>query len=89
MKIRIVLALGTALRRGDIESLKISDIDFANNYITTTSKKTRKSMGSRPVSALVMAELSRYVSGLNGKQKNCSVIISTKRTGGRYVRMLK
>ena len=26
-------------------------------------------MGSHPVSALVMAELSRYVSGLNGKQK--------------------
>jgi len=68
MRIRILLALGTGLRRGDIESLKISDIDFANNYITTTSRKTRKSMGSRPVSASVMAELSKYVSGLNGEQ---------------------
>jgi len=69
IKIRILLALGTGIRRGDLESLKISDIDFANNYITTASKKTRKSMGSRPVSAPVMAELSKYVSGLDAKQE--------------------
>ena len=65
IKMRILLALGTGLRRGDIESLKISDIDFANNYISTASKKTRKSMGSRPVSAAVMTELSRYVCELD------------------------
>jgi len=69
MKMRILLALGTGLRRGDIESLKISDIDFAGNHITTTSKKTRKSMGARLVSALVMAELSRYVSELGAEQE--------------------
>ncbi len=63
MKIRILLALGTGLRRGDIESLKISDIDSTNNYITTTSRKTRKSMGSRPVPAVVMQELIKYVNG--------------------------
>lgn len=55
------MALGTGLRRGDIDSLQIADIDFENKCITTKSKKTRKSMGSRPVSAVVMAELSRYV----------------------------
>jgi len=70
MKIRILLALGTGLRRGDIESLKISDIDFENNCICTTSKKTKKSMGSRPVSALLMSELSKYVCGLNTRQEN-------------------
>ena len=69
IKMRILLALGTGLRRGDIESLKISDIDFANNYITTNSKKTRKSMGSRPVSAQVMAELSKYILGLDVEQE--------------------
>ncbi len=70
MKIRIMLALGTGLRRGDIESLKISDIDFEGNSITTASKKTRKSMGSRPVSAELMAELSKYVCGLDvGQEK--------------------
>jgi len=69
IKMRILLALGTGLRRGDIESLRITDIDFVNNYISTTSKKTRKSMGSRPVSASVMAELIKYVSELNTEQK--------------------
>jgi integrase len=68
MKIRILLALGTGLRRGDIESLKVSDIDFANNYITTASKKTRKSMGARPVPAVVMAELKKCLNGSNSGQ---------------------
>jgi len=69
IRMRILLALGTGLRRGDIESLKISDIDFANNYITTVSKKSRKSMGARPVSASVMAELTEYVSELDAEQE--------------------
>ena len=61
MTIRVLLALATGLRRGDIDSLKISDIDFEKNSISTTSRKTKKSMASRPVSAEVMAELSKYV----------------------------
>jgi integrase len=65
-----VLVLGTGLRRGDIDSLKISDIDFEKNSISTTSRKTKKSMASRPVSAEVMAELSKYVCSLNvGQEK--------------------
>jgi len=80
IKMRILLALGTGLRRGDIESLKINDIDFANNYITTTSRKTRKSMGSRPVSPEVMAELSKYVSELSvGQEKLFTDNFSHKR----------
>ena len=80
MKIRILLALGTGLRRGDIESLKVSDIDFVNNYITTTSRKTRKSMGSRPVPASVMAELSKYVSEMDvGQEKLFNDNFSHKR----------
>jgi integrase len=70
MRMRILLALGTGLRRGDIESLKIGNIDFVNNYITTASKKTRKSMGSRPVSAEIMAELSKYVLAFDVGQEN-------------------
>jgi len=69
LKMRILLALGTGLRRGDIESLRVSDIDFENGYVTTRSKKTRKSMGSRPVSVPVMAELKKYVSGLDPEQE--------------------
>ncbi len=66
---RILLALGTGLRRGDIESLRVSDIDFENSYVTTRSKKTRKSMGSRPVPVPVMAELKQYVYGLDAEQE--------------------
>ena len=72
MKIRVLLALATGLRRGDIDSLKISDIDFGKNSITTTSRKTKKSMASRPVSAEIMAELSKYVCGLDVGQERIS-----------------
>jgi len=58
---KILLALGTGLRRGDI--------DFENSYITTRSQKTRKSMGSRPVPVPIMAELKKYVPGLDPKQE--------------------
>ena len=69
MKKRVLLALATGLRRGDIDSLEISDIDFESNCIATTSRKTKKSMASRPVSAEIMAELSKYICGLNYDQK--------------------
>jgi len=69
LRMRILLALGTGVRRGDIESLSVPDIDFENNYVTTRSKKTRKSMGSRPVAVPIMGELRKYVSGLNPEQE--------------------
>jgi integrase len=70
IKMRVLLALGTGLRRGDIDSLKISDIDFEKNCICTTSKKTKKCMASRPVSAEIMSELSKYVCKLDvGQEK--------------------
>jgi integrase len=46
-----------------------ADIDFENSYITTRSQKTRKSMGSRPVPVPIMAELKKYVSGLDPEQE--------------------
>jgi len=64
-----MLALGTGLRLGDIDSIMVSDIDFENNSVTTRSRKTRKSMGSRPVPVPIMAELKKYVSGLDVKQE--------------------
>ena len=70
MKMRILLALATGLRNGDINSLKISDIDFEKNCICTKSKKSKKCMPSRPVSSEVMSELSRYVCKLAvGREK--------------------
>jgi integrase len=70
IKMRVLLALATGLRRGDIDSLRIGDIDFEKNCICTTSKKTKKSMASRPVAAEVIAELSKYVCTLDvGQEK--------------------
>jgi integrase len=69
LRMRILLALGTGLRLRDIEPWKISDVDFENSYVTTRSKKTRKSMGSRPVPVPIMAELKKYVCGLDPKQE--------------------
>jgi len=73
MRMRILLALGTGLRRGDIELLRICDLDFENSSITTRSTKTRKSMGSRPVPIPIMAELKKYVSGLDSHQEKLFV----------------
>ena len=68
LRMRILLALGTGLRRGDIESWRVSDLDFENCSVTTRSKKTRKSLGSRPVPISIMAELKKYISKLPPKQ---------------------
>jgi integrase len=69
IKIRIILAMGTGLRRGDIDSLKISDMDFEKNCICTSSKKTKKCMASRPVQAEVMSEVSSYIRNLDVSQE--------------------
>ncbi|MHC4534453.1 MAG: tyrosine-type recombinase/integrase, partial [Planctomycetota bacterium] len=69
LRMRILLALGTGLRLGDIDSIRVSDIDFENCSITTKSKKTRKSMGSRPIPVPIMAELKKYVTGLDAEQE--------------------
>jgi integrase len=69
LRMRILIALGTGLRLGDVDSILVSDIDFENNSVTTRSRKTRKSMGSRPVPVPIMAELKKYVSGLDVKQE--------------------
>ena len=66
---RILLALGTGLRRGDIENIKVSDVDFVKNCITTNSKKTKKAMASRPVPSDIIKELKFYVDSLPKKQE--------------------
>jgi integrase len=70
LRMRILLALGTGLRLKDIEIWRILDIDFESSYVTTRNKKSRKSMGSRPVPVPIMVELKKYVSGLDTEQEN-------------------
>jgi len=65
VKMRTLLAFGTGLRRGDIDSLEINDIDFERNTIAVMSSKTKKRTASRPVSAKVIEELLRYVCSLD------------------------
>ena len=65
---RILLALGTGLRRGEIESWRVSDLDFENCSVTTRSTKTRKSLGSRPLPVSIMADLKKYISNLPPRQ---------------------
>ena len=69
LRMRILLALGTGLRRGDIETWRVSDLDFERSYVTTRSKKTRKSIGSRPLLVPIMAELKKYAFGFDPKQE--------------------
>jgi len=83
---RVFLALGTGLRCGDIESLRVCDIDIENSYVATRSQKTRKSMSSRPVPIPIMAEFKKYVSGLDPAQY--SLTVSSNTDGTRYVKSL-
>lgn len=86
MKMRVLLALGTGLRRGDIDSPKISDVDFERNCIATKSRKTKKSMASRPVPAEVMAELSKYVCSLDVGQEK---LFNTKFNYRKWLKVCK
>jgi len=67
--IRVLLAVTTGLRSGDIDRLTIRDIDFETNSVCTRSKKTRKSMSARPLHTHIMPILSRYVAELPAGQE--------------------
>jgi len=61
---RILLSLTTGLRKNDIETLCVADIDFEINAIDTKSKKTRKSMLFRPLPSRITDYLAGYVDSL-------------------------
>ncbi|MCD6394282.1 MAG: site-specific integrase [Planctomycetes bacterium] len=86
MKNRVLLALATGLRRGDIDSLKISDIDFETNSIATTSRKTKKCMASRPVAPEIISELSNFVCSLDVNQEK---IFKTKFSHRKWRKICK
>jgi integrase len=69
IRMPLLLVLGTALRRGDAEAIKIEDVDFANNSITTRGKKRKKAMGSRPVPEVIMKQIDDYITTLPGGQE--------------------
>lgn len=67
-RLRVLLAVATGLRRGDIESRKITDIHFDRAVISTQSRKTGKAL-ERPIPREILAELARYVAALPADQK--------------------
>jgi len=69
LRLRVLLAVTTGLRRGDIEAIRIGDIHFDRNTITTRNRKAKKAMAERPVPEEITTELSDYVTRLPDGQE--------------------
>jgi len=69
LRLRVLLAVATGLRRGDIEAIRIDDIHFDRNTITTQNRKAGKAMPERPVPEPIMTELSNHVAMLPDGQE--------------------
>jgi integrase len=69
LRLRVLLAVTTGLRRGDIEAIRIRDIHFDRNTITTRNRKAKKAMAERPVPEEITTELSNYVAALPDGQE--------------------
>ena len=69
LRLRILLAVTTGLRRGDIEAIRIGHIHFDRNTITTRNRKAKKAMTERPIPEQITTELSNYVTTLPDGQE--------------------
>jgi len=69
LRLRVLLAVTTGLRRGDIEAIRIRDIHFDRNTITTRNRKANKATAERPVPEQITTELSNYVATLPDGQE--------------------
>ena len=69
LRLRVLLAVTTGLRRGDIEALRIGDLHFDRSTIATRNRKAGKAMPERPVPEAIMTELSNYVATLPDGQE--------------------
>jgi integrase len=69
LRLRILLAVTTGLRRGDIEAIRIGDIHFDRNTITTRNRKAKKVMAERPIPEQITIELSNHIAALPDGQE--------------------
>ena len=69
LRLRVLLAVTTGLRRGDLEAIRIGDIHFDRNTIATRNRKAGKAMPERPIPQEVMTELSNHVATLPDGQE--------------------
>ena len=80
LRLRVLLAVTTGLRRGDIEAIRIGDIHFDRNTIATRNRKAGKVMPERPIPEEIMTELSNYVATLpDGQERLFTDKFSPKR----------
>jgi len=80
LRLRVLLAVTTGLRRGDIEAIRIGDIHFDRNTITTLNRKVKKAMAERSIPEQITTELSNYVATLpNGQELLFADRFSAKR----------
>lgn len=84
--IRVLLAVSSGLREGDVESLRFSDIDFESALVSTFSKKTGKGMPSRPLHPKAVAELSKYLASVPDGQ---DALFTDRFTSGKWNRIRK
>lgn len=69
LRLRVLVAVTTGLRRGDVEALRIGDLHFDRSTIATRNRKAGKAMPERPVPEANMTELSNYVATLADGQE--------------------
>ncbi len=70
LRLRVLLAVTTGLRRGDIEAIRIGDIHFDRNTIATRNRKAGKGMPERPIPEEIMTALANHVAALpDGQEK--------------------
>lgn len=69
LRLRVLLAVTTGLRRGDIETIRVGEIHFDRNTIATRNRKAGKAMPERPVPEAIMTELANHVAGLSDGQE--------------------
>ncbi len=69
LRLRVLLAVTTGLRRGDIEAIRIGDIHFDRNTIATRNRKAGKAMAERPIPEKIMTELCHHVAALPDGQE--------------------
>jgi len=80
LRLRVLLAITTGLRRGDIEAICVGDIHFDRNTIATSNRKAGKAMPERPIPEEVMMKLSNYVATIpDGQQRLFADRFSPKR----------
>lgn len=68
-RVRLLISLCTGLRSGDVDQIRLKDIDLDRKTINTYSKKTGKVFIGRPIPDDAIPELKQYIDGLPKEQE--------------------